>query len=94
MNSSPTYSTKRQHLGCPALVTTSGSAPYYVTASPKQKKENNERTDQSSRKIKLSKEEIANLSDADFTTLVISMLTEMVEYGHKREEKVKAMQSE
>ena len=35
-----------------------------------------------------------NLSDAQFKTLVIRMLTEMVEYGHKMEEKVKAMQSE
>ena len=32
-----------------------------------------------------------NLSDAQFKTLVIRMLTEMVEYGHKIEEKVKAM---
>ena len=32
--------------------------------------------------------------DAEFKTLVIRMLTEMVEYGHKIEEKVKAMQSE
>ena len=29
-----------------------------------------------------------------FKTLVIRMLTEMVEYGHKIEEKVKAMKSE
>ena len=35
-----------------------------------------------------------NLSDAEFKTLVIRMLTEMVEYGHKIEEKVNAMQSE
>ena len=38
-----------------------------------------------------------NLPDAEFTTLhllVIRMLTEMVEYGHKIEEKVKAMKSE
>ena len=42
----------------------------------------------------LSEEEIDNLSDADFKTLVIRMLTEMVEYGRKIEEKVKAMQSE
>ena len=42
----------------------------------------------------LSDEEIANLSDTEFKTLVISMLTEMVEYGHKTEEKVKVMQSE
>ena len=40
-------------------------------------------------KIELSNEEIANLSDAQFKTLVIRMLTELVEYGHKIEEKVK-----
>ena len=45
-------------------------------------------------KIELSNEEIANLSDAQFKTLVIRMLTEMVEYGHKIEEEMKAMQSE
>ena len=44
-------------------------------------------------KIQLSNEEIANLSDAQFKTLVIRMLTELVEYGHKIEEKVKAMKS-
>ena len=44
--------------------------------------------------IQLSNEEIANLSDPEFKTLVIRMLTEMVEYGHKIEEKVKAMKSE
>ena len=31
----------------------------------------------------LSDQEIANLSDAEFTTLVIRMLTELVEYDHK-----------
>ena len=45
-------------------------------------------------KIQLSNEEIANLSDTQFKTLVIRMLTEMVEYGCKIEEKVKAMLSE
>ena len=45
-------------------------------------------------KIKLSKEEGAKLADAEFKTLVIRMLTEIVEYGHKIEEKVKAMKSE
>ena len=42
----------------------------------------------------LSDEEIDNLSDAKLKTLVIRMLTEIVEYGHKMEEKVKAMQNE
>ena len=45
-------------------------------------------------KIKPSDKEIANLSDAEFKTLVIRMLTELVEYGHKIEEEVKAMQCE
>ena len=39
-------------------------------------------------KIQLSDEEIASLSDAQFKTLVIRMLTEMIEYGRK----IKAMQ--
>ena len=45
-------------------------------------------------KIQLSEEEIANLSDAQFKTLVIRMLTELVEFGHKLDEKMKAMLSE
>ena len=45
-------------------------------------------------KIQLSNEEIAKLSDAQFKTLVIRMLTELVEYGLKLEEKMKAMKSE
>ena len=45
-------------------------------------------------KIQLSNEEIANLSDAQFKTLVIRKLTELVEYGCKLEEKMKAMLSE
>ena len=45
-------------------------------------------------KIQLSSEEIANLSDAEFKTPVIRMLTEMVEYGHKIEGKVMAVKSE
>ena len=42
-------------------------------------------------KIQLSNEEIANLSHAEFETLVSGMLTERVEYGCKIEERVKAM---
>ena len=45
-------------------------------------------------KIQLSEEEIANLSDAQFKMLVIRKLTELVEYGHKLEEKMTAMKSE
>ena len=42
----------------------------------------------------LSDEEIANLSNAEFKTLVIRMLTEMLEYGCKIQGKVKAMKNE
>ena len=42
-------------------------------------------------KIQQSDEEIANISDAQFKTLVIRMLTEMVECDCKIEEKLKAM---
>ena len=45
-------------------------------------------------KIQLSEEEIANLSDAQFKTLVIRMLTELVEFGHKLDEKMKPMPRE
>ena len=42
----------------------------------------------------LSNEEIDNLSDAEFKTQVIRMLTEMIEYKHKIKEEVKVTQSE
>ena len=41
--------------------------------------------------IQLRNEEIANLSDAQFKTLVIRKLTELVEFGYKLDEKMKAM---
>ena len=55
---------------------------------------NNARTDQSSRIIQLSSKQIANLSDAQFKTLVIRKLTELVEFGRKLDEKMKAMLNE
>ena len=45
-------------------------------------------------KIQLNHEEIANLSDEQFKTLVIRKLTELVEFGCKLDEKIKAMLSE
>ena len=41
--------------------------------------------------IQLSSEQIANLSDAQFKTLLIRMLTELVEFGCQLDEKMKAM---
>ena len=44
--------------------------------------------------MQVSNKEIANLSDAEFKTLVVRTLTEMVEYSRKIEERVKAIKSE
>ena len=41
--------------------------------------------------IQIGNEETANLSDAEFKTLVIRMLTELVEFRCKLDEKMKAM---
>ena len=42
----------------------------------------------------LSDEEIANLSDAEFKSLVIKMLTELMELGHKMKKQMKATEVE
>ena len=42
----------------------------------------------------LNDKEIANPSDAEFKTLIIRVLTEMIEYGCKIKEEEKAIQSE
>ena len=42
----------------------------------------------------LSDKEIANLSNGEFKTLVIKMLTELIEHGHNMKEQTKATQSE
>ena len=42
-------------------------------------------------KIQPSNKEIANLTHAQFKTLVIRKITELVEFGHKLDEKMKAM---
>ena len=67
-----------------------------MAQAPQDKKEMAQMKEQikAPEKIQLSNEEVASLSDAQFKTLVIRMLTELVEYGHKLEGKIKAMQSE
>ena len=45
-------------------------------------------------KIELSAKEIANLSGAEFKTLVIRMLSKTIEYDHKIKEEMKAIESE
>ena len=55
-------------------------------SSETEKYDPNERTDKTPEE-ELNDEEIDNLSDAEFKTPVIRMLTELVEYGHKLEGK-------
>ena len=54
----------------------------------------NDRTLQSSRKNTTKRGRGTNLSDAQFKTLVIKMLTELVEFVRKVDEKMKAMPRE
>ena len=59
-----------------------------VCRDKKKKNAPNERTDQNSIK-KLSDEQIANLSDGEFKTLVMKMLTELIELGLKMKKQMK-----
>ena len=54
----------------------------------------NERTDQNSRKRTKRHEEIDNISDVEFKTLVIRMLTDLIELSRKMKEGMKAIQDE
>ena len=69
------------------------STTYNVTGSPIQRHMAQMKEQIKTSEKELSNEETANLSDAEFKTLVIRMLTELVEYGGKIDEKMKAMQS-
>ena len=93
LHPSPTYSFTAQRPALPRPSEHLRLCPFmYRHAKTKKKKKGpNERTDQSSRKNTLSNQEIANQSDAQFKTLVIRMLTVLVEFGHKLDEKMKAM---
>ena len=60
--------------------------PLQVTGALKQRNTAQMKEQIKTPEKELSNKEIANLSHAEFKTLVIRMLTEMVEYGHKIEE--------
>ena len=80
---SPTYSvTAQQQPALPPPRGTPKALPLKVTDAPKPKKKKKKKMAQMTEhfkapeKIRLSEEEIANLSDAQFKTLVIKMLTD------------------
>ena len=66
----------------------------YVIGVPEKKMAQMKEQNKTLEKIQLSEEELATLLGAQFRTLLIRVLAEMVEYGHKLEEKMKAMLSE
>ena len=74
-------------MGCPTLANTEGFAPYKVTGRLRQRNMAQMKEQIKAPKIELSNEEIANLSDTEFKTLVIKMLNELVGYDHKIEKK-------
>ena len=73
---------------------TQASAPYNITCAPRQRNMAQMKEQIKAPEKELSNDEMANLSDAEFKTLVIKMLREITEYGHKIKEEVKAIQSE
>ena len=68
--------------------------PYNITGAPRQRNMPQMKEQIKTPEKELSNEEIDNPSDGEFKTLVIRMLTELVEYGPKIAEEVKAMESE
>ena len=90
------------HIQCHSTATsvtppwwTPKAPPPYIIGAPRKKEMAQMKAQiRAPEKIQLSKKEIANLSVSQFKTLVIRMLTEKIEYGHKIEETVKAMKSE
>ena len=68
--------------------------PYNSTGVPRQRNMAQMKEQSKTPEKELSDKQIANLSDVEFKTLVIRMHTELVEFGCKLEEKMKAMKSE
>ena len=78
----PTYRVTAQQPALPCPGEHLRLHPFKVTEAPRQK-EMAQMTEhfKAPEIIQLSSEQIANLSDAQFKTLVIKMLTELVEFG-------------
>ena len=91
----PPPQTAPQHseVGCLISVNTEGSVPHSITGVPSQRNMAQMKEQIKTPEKVLSDEEIVNLFDAEFKTLVNRMLTKMIEYRHKIGE-VKVMQSD
>ena len=83
MDPSPTYSATKQQHGLPHPGEYLRLPHLLQTGMPRQRNMAQMREQIKAPKTELSVEETANLSDAEFRTVVIRMLTEMVECGCK-----------
>ena len=88
---SPTYSVTLQQPALPHPSEHLSLHPFTRHANTKKKMAQMKEQIKAPKINQLSSKQIANLSDAQFKTLVIRMLTELVEFGHKLDEKMKAM---
>ena len=68
--------------------------PYNLTGAPRQRNTAQIKEQSKTPEKELSNESLPNLSDEEFKTRVIKMLTELTELGRKMEEQVKDTQSE
>ena len=68
--------------------------PYYITGALRPRNMTQMKEQSKTVEKELSDEEIANLPDGEFKTLVIKMLTEMIELGRKMKEQMKDTQNE
>ena len=73
---------------------TSGFAPYNITGEPRQRNMAQMKEQIKTPEKELSNKKIEYLSDTEFKTLVIRMLTERTEVSCKMKGEMKAMQNE
>ena len=88
---SPTYSITAQQPAVPRPGEHLRLCPFMLQACQDTKMAQMKEQIKVPEKIQLSDEEIVNLLEAQFKTLVIRMLTELAEFGRKLDEKMKAM---
>ena len=67
--------------GCPAWVTTEGLTHLQLIRGPQQRNRVKMKEQSKASERELNDKEIANLSDGEFKTLVIKMLTALIELG-------------
>ena len=90
---SPTDSATTQQRGLPCPGEYVSPAPYNITGVLRQRNMAQMKEQMKTPEKEVSDEKIVNLSDAEFKTLVIRKLTELIKLGRKMKEQMKATQS-